>query len=262
MPNITVVTLVEKRAVAPPPIEYPPLWKVMHDLELGKVRQVVIDYGAALPEVFPMLPNHFVPWGKPWQLLEYEVNDWMTKRDWMKLHTGARFANNRNGFGMSGDPRANYVTGENLGKPDPKQEALFCGGAVITGTPVLSVMESIRQAVALARDVIARRASFMGFRQTVMSLVDKNVLNVWTLNGREAAPTKQWVLDRPWTRFPAVSVNPRGEIHNLTQGGMGRMKWILLLADRNRYPTLTYPLSKLRRIAPGAPPPDPLVIGA
>lgn len=260
MSSVTVVTVVEKRPVTPP-IEFPPLWKVLHDLEMGKVRQVVIDYGAALPEVFPVLPNHFVPWSEPWQLLEFDINE-LTPEEWMKMHTGARFMNNRNGFGMSGDPRANYVSRTNLDKPLPKQEALFCGGAIVTGTPVLSVMESIRQALALARDLVMRRTSFMAARRAVSSLVENNVLNVWTLNGRGEVPTAQWILERPWTRFAAVSVNPRGMIHNLAIGGQDLTKWILLLADRTRYPKVTYPLSKLKRIQPGAPLPDPLVIGA
>lgn len=262
MSSVTVVTVVKKRPVLTPPIAYPPLWKVMHDLEMGKVRQVVLDRGVPLPEVLPMAPNHYTPLTEAWQRLSYAINPALTPDQWTALYTYQRFMTNHNGFGNQADPRANYIKGTNLSAPLPKQEDLFCGGAIVTGTPILSVTESIRQAAALAMKIIARSTPLMAARQSVTQLIERNVLNVWTLDGRGDVPTAEWILARPWTRFAAVSVNPRGQIHNLHQGGQDLVKWILLLADRRRYPTVTYPLSKLKRIQPGAPLPNHLVIGA
>ena len=263
MRSVTVVTVVEKRPVSNiPPLEYPPLWKVLHDLEMGKVRQVVLDRGVPLPEVLPMAPNHYTPFTAALQRLSYAINPELTPDEWTALYTYQRFMTNHNGFGNQADPRANYIKGTNLSSPLPKQENLFCGGAIVTGTPIFSAVEAIRQAAILAREIVARRASFLGFRRSVQELTAKNVLNVWTLDGRGEVPTAEWILARPWTRFAAVSVNPRGQIHNLHQGGQDQVKWILLLADRRRYPTVTYPLSKLKRIPAGAPLPNHLVIGA
>lgn len=190
----------------------PPLWMVKHD---NPVRQIVLDRGVPLPEVFPMLPNGFFPLDEQWQWLWKNINPELSPLDWRKLLQFERFMTNDNGFDKPGDPRRDYVNGRDLtavddrGKPAlPKMELLFCGGATITGH------------------------------------VEGQYLYVSTLDGWAAPPDAEWVLARPWYWFAAVSINPKGEINNLTQGGQGLVKRVPIVS---RHP-VKFPLAGLRKL--------------
>jgi len=89
-----------------------------------------------MPEVHPLYPNHHSPFQKWAQLASFGLNPWFssTKDRWTDMyHYRYAFANNQ-GFGIPNDPRANFVTGEDLTEELPRVEALVCGGSMIEGT--------------------------------------------------------------------------------------------------------------------------------
>jgi len=109
----------------------PPLWRVLHDKEIGPL------WRSNLPEVFPFAPNHFSQFTRPWQMLSFSMNQpWLTKAKWTRVYWHNLWIANHQGFGMETDPRRNYVLETNMDKSLPRVEALTCGGNVLTGTPV------------------------------------------------------------------------------------------------------------------------------
>jgi hypothetical protein len=104
----------------------PPLWRVLHDLEMGPI------WRSNLPEVFPINGNR-TPFGKDWQLLSYAMNPGMTGQKWRSLYQFNRAFNNGTGFNGP-DPKADYVNSMDLGAELPAwDKTRFCGGAVVTG---------------------------------------------------------------------------------------------------------------------------------
>lgn len=200
----------EREPVAPPVL--PPLFRVLHDKELGEL------WRPNLPEVHPLFDQHFTPFTESWQRLSYEMNT-LTKNKWTAVYSFERAFTNSNGFGKPGDPRRNYIKMEDLQEPLPKVEALVCGGAVLTGK------------------------------------VSGDYLYVETLNGRNPAPSLDWLLERPWLYFDAITVDSNGTPRRFPQAD-GRQVLIPLVADRNRYPDVLIPLRKLQKwTGPGWPDP-------
>lgn len=183
----------------------PPLWMVKHD---DPVRDIVIRRGVALPEVHPMHPQGFFPLNREWQELWKGINPELPPMKWRALlgHTVA--FTNQNGFDNPKDLRIDYINGQGYGHPLPKMELLLCGGATITGH------------------------------------VEGAYLYVDTLDGWAAPPPAAWVIERPWLWFAAVSVNPRGEINNLPQGGGDLVKRVPIVS---RYP-VKIEMSKLVKV--------------
>lgn len=106
----------------------PPLWRVLHDKEIGPL------WRPGLPEVFPLFPNHFSSFGEPWQRLSWEMNkQYLTPGKWTAVYGATTWIANHQGFGNEDDPRANYITGKDLMFANPRVEALTCGGNVLTG---------------------------------------------------------------------------------------------------------------------------------
>lgn len=222
----------------------PPLWRVKHDRELGAL------WRPNLPEVHPFSPSHFVPFTESWQRDSFARNT-MDKMEWTSVFTDDTAFTNNQGFGKKGDPRANFITGENLRARLPKLEALLCAGAVVTGRPSFRVTAMLRQAVELSRNLF--KVSFGFFRQSVSSLLDVNVLQVYTLNGRDAPPRRALL---PWEQYHAVTVDSRG-IPRLFPQGDGKPVILALVADRDRYPVVTLPMYKLARLDDNATIPSP-----
>lgn len=197
---------------------WPVLWRVNHDLTLWRPN---------LPEVFPFFPSHYTDFGRAWQLLEKQLNPLMVNSKWHNLHLGgnqgndATAFNNRQGFEMSGDPRVDYVNMRNIGAPNPKHEALVCGGAVLA--------EKFR---------------------------DANYLWPEYIDGNKPAPNLKYVLDRPWLHFDAVTVDKGSGgnivIRRFPQGDGHRVK-ILLLANR----PIKIHLSKVTKLPYGGIIPSP-----
>ena len=105
----------------------PPLWKVLHDAEMGEDRR------KNLPEVQPLFPNHHVPFMQIWQRLSRAANPFLTDDKWTAVYGWKLWIANNQGFGNDDDPRANYILGTNLDKKDPRVEVLTCGGNLLTG---------------------------------------------------------------------------------------------------------------------------------
>lgn len=196
---------------------WPTLWRVNHDTTLWRPN---------LPEVFPFLPNHYSFFGRRWQLLEKQLNPVMTNSKWHNLHLGgndgddATAFNNRQGFEMRGDPRVDFVNGKDLGAPLPKQEALVCGGAILA-----------------------------------QKYIQDNYLYCEYIDANAPAPTLQYVLDRPWLYFDAVTV--RNSVNGIVIGRFphadGERVFILLLAHQ----PIKIHLSKVTRLPYGGVLPSP-----
>jgi hypothetical protein len=160
-----------------------------------------------------MFPNHFVEFGEAWQRLERALNGQLDNRKWRALHTYQRAFNNYNGFDKPGDPRADFINRMDVTAAKPKQEALLCGGAIFPGYP------------------------------------EGALLVIETLNSEGPIPTYENL--KPWQYFDAVSIdedtNHNGIIRRFPQGGGARV-FILLLANRNRYPKITVPLANVEKL--------------
>lgn len=191
---------------------FPPSWLVTHD---NPVRAIVLARGVPLPEINPLLPNGFFPLDEAWQWLWKDINPELSPRDWRALLQYQRAFTNQNGFDKPGDPRRDYINGRDLEAVDdqgnpayPKMELLLCGGAVVTGR------------------------------------AEGEWLWVDVLDGNQPPPSAAWVLAHPEFSFRAVSINPRGEINNLTQGGQGLAKRVPIVS---KYP-VKFALNKVRRL--------------
>jgi hypothetical protein len=113
-----------------PPVDRPTFWRVKHDIEMGSV------WRRGLPEVHPLFANHhseFQAWA---QKVSFGLNPWFTPELWTKAYDYEYWMTNHQGFGDGTDPRANFITGENLTKELPRVEALVCGGSMIEGVRV------------------------------------------------------------------------------------------------------------------------------
>lgn len=193
------------------------LYRVNHDTTLWRPN---------LPEVFPFEPSHYTTFSKHFQLLEKSLNPTMTKTKWRNMHLGgnqgndATAFNNRQGFEMSGDPRADWVNLRDLTKPNPKQEALVCGGAIL-------------------------KAKY----------VDSQYLYPFYVDGNLPAPTLEWIKKRPWLYFDAVTVDggANGIVIRRFPQGEGARVFILLLANR----PIRIHLSKVTRLKRNFPVPSP-----
>jgi hypothetical protein len=202
-------------------VEEEDLFRVNHDKTLWRPN---------LPEVFPFFPNHYTPFTRGYQLLENNLNialdNAMTGSKWHNLHLGgnqgdkATAFNNRQGFEMVGDPRVDYVNGKNLGAPNPKQEALVCGGAILK-----------------------------------MKSVDSQYLYPAYIDGNRPAPTLEWLLARPYLFFDALSVDgsPNGIVLRKFPQGDGKRVRILLLASK----PIKIALSQVTKLKRNQPEPSP-----
>lgn len=141
----------------------------------------------------------------------------MNKNEWTSVFSDTTAFVNNQGFGKPGDPRANFIKQEDLREDLPKLEALICGGAVMTGH------------------------------------VEGANLIVYTLNGKNSPPRR--VLE-PWEMYHAITVDRRGTPRMFPQGD-GQPVLLALVADRDRYPVVTFPMYKLERVPDNAPIPSP-----
>lgn len=192
----------------------PPLWRVLHDKELGTDRDNI-------PEVFPFLPNHHVPFDRTWQLLSKAMNPLLSGDKWRDVYWYKLWITNNQGFDIPGDPRVDYVNGRDIGAPLPRVEALTCGGNVLTG------------------------------------YVEGPNLIVSTLDWRNP-PASIDVIPR-WHRTYAVTVDSHGTPRRFPQGEQpnGYMADVIhpLMADPGRF-MITFPLSNLQKwTRPGFPDP-------
>lgn len=193
------------------------LYRVNHDKTLWRPN---------LPEVFPFEPNHYTIFSRYFQLLEKSLNPTMTKLKWRNMHLGgnqgddATALNNRQGFEMSGDPRADWVNLRNTTSLPPKQEALVFGGAIM-------------------------KAKY----------VDNAYLYPEYIDGNQPAPTLEWLKKRPWLYFDDLSIDGTADgivLRRFPQGNGSRV-YSLLLASK----PIRIHLSKVTKLKRNSPVPSP-----
>ncbi len=192
-------------------VSLPELWRVKHDIEMGPLWRIQD------PQVHPMLPNQFSQFKKEWQLLSKELNPLLDKSRWTQCYGDATWIANRHGFGNPEDPRANYVTGENIGDGFalPKVELLTCGGNILTGH------------------------------------IEGSDLVADILDYRMAPPDIEWFKSHPWFGTWATRCGLKGDPVYLLQAkdANGNLTAFLhpLIGDKIQYPRITIPLYKLQK---------------
>jgi hypothetical protein len=125
--SISLRVSLARATVTPPPAVR--LVRVLHELELPAAKRITPP---GRPEVRQLFDVHYVPFTRPWQLKSYAINQpWLTADKWTAVYNTHLWIDNDQGFGDGSDPRANFVTGENLTEPLPKVEALTCGGNLL-----------------------------------------------------------------------------------------------------------------------------------
>lgn len=157
-----------------------PLWRILHDKELGEVRNVTLSNGA--PEVHRLEPYHMTRFTGSWQYLSFEMNPGMTPQKWTSLYSDTTVITNEQGFNNPSDPRHNFILGTNFDKELPKVASLVFGGNVITGE------------------------------------VDGEWLVVRTMNASMNAPSLDYILARRWLYSIGTNVSKNGSVGRLPQG--------------------------------------------
>lgn len=232
------------------------LWRVLHDLELDGV------WRKNLPEVVPGFPNHFVAFSKYWQLLSKEMNPLLTPKAWTQVYTGLLWIANRQGFDMPGDPRANFVTGANLGAELPRVENLTTGESVVKGKKGYSLTVALQETLAVIKDAIVERKGFMPVRKSFAAIAQNNVLFVEMLNVNDPPPTAEWLREHREFCTIAVTVDGKGTPRRFPQGEQpnGYMAEIIhpFVGDPVRFK----PYVQLSRVTPWTEPgwPDPFKV--
>jgi hypothetical protein len=184
------------------------LYRVEHWVEqTGNTR----PYGR--PEVEPLFPNQHVPFGEPWQRLSKAMNPRISAQKWTSVYDSGTWMTNNQGFGMAGDPRANFILGTNLTSALPRVELLTGGGSLLTG------------------------------REEGANLV------VDVLDWRDDPPSAEWMLAHPWFYVVAVIAHeiPRRFEQGEQSDGSTVPIYHPLLGDPSRFPRITIPLAKVQR---------------
>jgi hypothetical protein len=199
----------KEQAVTLPP--RPPLFRVLHELE---VPQVYWTTPVKMPEVRALFPAHFSDFGREWQLLSKAMNPRISANRWTSVYGYFAWIANGQGFGDESDPRANYVTGQDLTHENPRVECLTTGGSVVTGR------------------------------------VDGASLIIETLDVR-SVPSLDWIMARPWYWTYAVTIDGNRTPRRFPQGLQpnGEVVPIIhpLIGNPGRYPEITIPLRRVER---------------
>lgn len=201
-------------------LKYKQLYRVLHDVELGGVRQVVRERNVPLPEIYPLFPNQFSPLNYDWQWLWKDINPQLSKMEWRKLLYNERAFTNENGFEDPDDPRIDYVNGLAIGAPEPKIEALLIGGMVVTGV----------------------ETTYRGER----------ALQVNVLDGNAPVPSKEWMWAHPEYMGEAVSVRSDGRVQSFSLTPFPELVPLIAI----NLPVY-YPLDFLEKLPLGSPVPSP-----
>lgn len=131
----------ETQPPVPPPAKKYNGWRCIHQAEGGRPNP------DRMPIVRPSLNINATNFTEPVQLMSYAINDFnslFTKQRWTATYGNTVAFTNGNGFGDSGDPRANFVERSNLTSPLPKlMKAIICGGNFFTGVPTYSTVQAI-----------------------------------------------------------------------------------------------------------------------
>lgn len=200
--------------------------KYVVDEDLYRVNHDDILWRPNLPEVNPFETNHYTIFSRELQLLERQLNHSMTNSKWKNLHLGGNHGddatafNNRQGFEMVGDSRADWVNRRDLTRPLPKQEALVCGGSILK-----------------------------------KKFISNGYLYPEYIDGNSPAPSLEWIKNRPWLYFDAVAIDgsANGIVIRRFPQGEGNRVFILLLASKS----IRIHLSKVTKLKRNFPVPSP-----
>jgi len=229
---------------------------------------------APCPAVIPLLERS-MPLDKQWQFYLLAINPGMTPGQVAaKLDYRLAFTNGT-GFGDRSDPRANWMTGENIGAALPQFDKVrTCVRAALTGRESFSLVHALTQAVTL----VLSRPTLTTARQSLSTLLTQNMLILDMLDGNLLPPLKSGksypstVADinpddylynpreHPTKFFAANIVNangevvqfPNGALYNWTGDGTPRV----FMPHVSRY-VVSWPLSRLRKLAAGERIPSP-----
>lgn len=258
----------------------PPLWMVREDREIfGYIRSC-----APCPAVVILKedPHAFID--QQWQYYLAAINYAMDLEDvYLLLDKSLAFAN-QTGFRKPGSPKADYFHNKDLNcKPPNLDKVRTCVRNVVTGTPQYSLMQTLKDAVALTETIVQRKAGFLAARSTFESLLttSANVLNVWTFDSRQPPPLKPgktyptdisnvnpddylFMPERDREKFLVANIVAKdGHVSQFPRGGL--YPWtgdhtpysFLPLISNHGYGDVLYPLANLLPIAANAPIPSP-----
>jgi hypothetical protein len=125
-------TYIPKPAAPPPPVR-PPLWRVLHDREMGDL------WRSYVPEVYRLSPWHAIPLNRAWQEFTYSLNQpGLTPEKWRVLYDFRRaFTNNGAGYDWNSNnpPKQDWINMRDTTATDTVRfdGPRICGGAVVTG---------------------------------------------------------------------------------------------------------------------------------
>jgi len=103
--------------------------RVLHEKELAPNLPHTTPYKR--PEVRPLFPNQFSPFGEPWQMLAWAMNPLLSSGNMTAVYDSHLWIANDQGFGDDEDPRANYFERTHLTAHTLQVEALVCGGTLL-----------------------------------------------------------------------------------------------------------------------------------
>lgn len=177
----------------------------------GKPREVVIQMGEPLPEVFRLGPDHQTPLSDGYIRLWRAMNPMLSDDKFATLLGNTLWLTNNTGW----PGRRNIIQGEDLDEPLPAFHApVVTGGALFAG---------------IERD---------------------GHLEIENLRSTAPAPGVEYVLARSWLWFWGTSVLPDGRVNTIkrlgTDGNMHPVKVPFI----SRYP-LVIPLGWLQKLRPG-----------
>lgn len=206
----------------PPPVKYDG-WRVLHKVEGGWQNTPLW-----MPEVLPPINPVAVKMTQEIQLMSWELmsrrNPSITRKQWTSVHKFDRAFTNKTGFGMEGNPRANYVTGDDLTAPLPAYDKCQrqCGGNFLRGEA----------------------------RGNVLVCVP----GIHCIDSRKPIPSIEEIIENHWYLYAVTLYGEWDEIDHFPQGNGGPVL-IPFIADRE----ISFPLYCFERWQADGPP-DPLKV--
>lgn len=230
--------------VQPPPVDMTQSYFVAHDYQLAdnlyEPRQAAFDSGGC-PEVNQLIPRVYAPMNEAWQWFLFDLLN--------REPTATGTYNNHTAF-MNGDSNGidvmrNYITGERMDLSLPKLGAFTCGGATIRGEET-----TYKQVKCLKVQTLDGSQP----PPVACGPTGKNpAIETWAAGNRHLwfwgtiITTKKSGID-PYTGLDAYSVIkfPRGSYIRVP-----------IVARNPTQEPVYIPMSKLIKLAPGTPPPNP-----
>lgn len=262
----------------PPPVKYDG-WRVLHKVEGGWQNTPLW-----MPEVLPPINPVAVKMTQEIQLMSWELmsrrNPSITRKQWTSVHKFDRAFTNKTGFGMEGNPRANYVTGDDLTAPLPAYDKCQrqCGGNFLRGETRYSTLQALYDFGALVvrsvlglgevvRDAIIAPRTSLHFtarrlaadvKRGVAALSSDNMLvcvpGIHCIDSRKPIPSIEEIIENHWYLYAVTLYGEWDEIDHFPQGNGGPVL-IPFIADRE----ISFPLYCFERWQADGPP-DPLKV--